>query len=195
MSSIATQSIIIAFGVNLFLTFYVLMRHQSWNRALNRSFAVLSFAFALWNLGAATGISTVIYTGVFMTPPALYLFLVTLLRRTGRQRRTVSSLLITTSFTLVVISYWILNGIPFNGTNLHLLNALAAILSLSVFSWGAYRVGNRMRLTKSNRERARLMYVLAGMTAAAVAGISAVLTTLGFPLQSWSAVCGLIYTV
>jgi len=195
MSSIAIQSTIIAFGVNLFLTFYVLVKLRGWNRALNRNFAVLSFAFALWNLGVATSAPVLVYTGVFMTPAAFYTFLVTLLRQFNRRTRFMSLALTVSSVILIILSVWMLRHPDTPPVRFNYLNALAFSLATPVFAWGVYKVGSRVRLTRSTRERARLAYVLAGLTAAAFAGGAAALTALGYRLQSWTAVAGLFYTV
>ncbi|MCD4654297.1 hypothetical protein K8T06_10230 [bacterium] len=196
MSSIATQSTILAFEVNLFLTFYVLLKLHGWNRALNRNFAVLSFSFALWNLGLATKSQPLIYTGVFMTAPAFYMFLLTLLRQFGQRQRLNGLILTASSICLIFLSFYLLYQPDVTPLTNHLLSIFAFGLSAPVFIWGAYKVGNRVRYTRSNLEQARLVYVLVGMTAAAIAGIAAAISTLGIiNLQSWTPVAGLIYTV
>ncbi|MBN1296687.1 hypothetical protein JXA80_07890 [bacterium] len=191
----ATQSTIIAFGVNLFLTFYVLIKLRGWNRALNRNFAVLSFAFALWNLGVATRTSTLVYTGVFMAPAAFYTFLVTLLRQFNHRTRLLSLYLTISSVVLIAMSIWLINQPTSPAMTYPLLNVLVFSMAMPVFAWGAIRVGNRVRLTRSNRERSRLAYVLTGLTAAGIAGAAAGLSALGYPLQSWTSIAGLFYTV
>lgn len=195
MSSITTQSTIIAFGVNLFLTVYVLVKLQGWNRVLNRNFAVLSFAFALWNLGVAVSAPILVYTGVFMTPAAFYTFLVTLLRQFNPRTRLMSFCLTISSVVLIGLSVWMLRHPDTPPVRFHYLNGLAFSLATPVFAWGVYKVGNRVRLTRSGRERARLAYVLAGLTAAAFAGGTAAITAVGYNLQSWTAIAGLFYTV
>jgi len=194
MSSIATQSTIIAFEVNLFLTFYVL-RLQGWNRALNRNFAILSFAFALWNLGIVTGNQTLVYTGVFITPPAFYMFLISLLRQFGQWQRLIGFSLFVSSFFLILLSFITANKTDSVPVNNHLLNSLAFSLSVPVFIWGTVKLLKRIRLTRSLRERGRLSYVLAGMIAAFIAGIIALISVFGVDIQSWTPIAGLFYTV
>ncbi|MBN1880274.1 hypothetical protein JW823_09215 [bacterium] len=195
MYSIALQATIIAAGVNLFLTIYVLLKHRGWNRALNRYFAVLSFAFALWNLGIAVDSSSLIYIGMFMVPPAFYTFLQTLLRQFDSRERLFSALLIVLSIALIISSTWVFRQPVVIPMVRNTFNALAFCFSAPVFFWGTWRLSNRAKLTRSNRERFRLIFVLIGMTAAAVAGVTAGLAVLGFRLQSWSAVAGLFYTI
>lgn len=195
MTSVATQSTVIAFGVNIFLTFYVLLKLQGWNRALNRTFAILSFAFAVWNLGVAIGRPFLIYTGVFMAPPSFYAFLITLLRQFGRRQRIISTGLIIAGISLITLSYWILSRDSLPDRTFHFLNICALSQSFPVFIWAFLEVGNRIRLTPSSRERIRFIYVLIGLCAAALAGVTATITTFGYNLQSWSALAGLCYSV
>lgn len=195
MYSIALQSTIIAAGVNLFLTFYVLMKHRGWNRALNRYFAVLSFAFALWNLGIAVDSSSLIYVGMFMMPPAFYTFLLTLLRQYDNRERLTGVLLVAVSIVLIAGSLWIFNQPHVSTWVQHSLNLLVFLTAAPVFVWGTIRLGNRARLTRSHRERFRLIFMLIGMTAAAAAGLTAGLSAFGYRLHSWTAVAGLFYTI
>lgn len=195
MFGIAHQSTIIAAGVNLFLTVYVLLKFRGWNRALNRYFAILSFGFALWNLGTAIDASSLVYIGAFMLPPAFYAFLLTLLRQFNRRERLYSIVISSISLFFMFISFYI--PLRFSSPDIfrHILNIMVFTTSAPVFIWGVNRVGNRARLTRSHRERSRLMCILAGMIAAAIAGVTAGLTAFGFNLYSWTAIAGLFYTI
>ncbi len=70
-----TQSAIVAFGINLFLAVYVLVKRQGWRSTINRNFSILSLAFAIWNLGVAVSLHIMLHFGLFIASPALYLFL------------------------------------------------------------------------------------------------------------------------
>jgi two-component system, NtrC family, sensor histidine kinase HydH len=195
MFGIAHQSTIIAAGVNLFLTVYVLLKFRGWNRALNRYFSILSFGFALWNLGTAIDASSLVYIGAFMLPPAFYAFLLTLLRQFNHRERLYSFIISTLSLFFIVISLYLPLRYSSSETVRHILNFMVFTISAPVFIWGVYRLGNRAGSTRSRRERSRLLFILAGMIAAAVAGVTAGLTAFGFNLYSWTAVAGLLYTI
>ncbi len=195
MFGITDQATIIAAGVNLFLTFYVLFKFRGWNRALNRYFAVLSSGFALWNLGVATHSSLLIYTGVFMLPPAFYMFVLALLRQLNRRQRTISGFLGFICGVMILTGLWGLNQEPVSVGFRLMLNLLAFALSAPVWFYSMGRLLNRYRSTRFQQERSRLLFVLTGSASAGIAGITAGLTTAGYRLESWTAIAGLIYTV
>ncbi len=194
MVEFGSQSAVVAFGTNLFLTVYILVKRRGWRTTLNRSFSLLSFSFALWNLGIVLNSHYFFMPGILLVTPATYLFLLVLLRYRALQEVRLSIGLWISS-GLLIITYFLL---AFSLKHTHVLEYLFKILAfLYIFPiviWGAIHLINRIRLTSSRQEKFRLMYVLIGMIAAALGGVTAMLPLLGFQTVSYGALGGLIYT-
>ena len=101
MVDFATQTAIVAFGANLFLTVYVLVKRKGLASTLNQSFSLLSLSFALWNLGLAMHSEFFFHFGILFLPPATYMFLLVLLGRSSMRARRQSLILWVISFLLI----------------------------------------------------------------------------------------------
>ncbi len=195
MNDFGTQSAIVAFGSNLFLTIYVLVKRKGWTRRLNRGFAFLSLTFTLWNLGIAIQSPLLFTLGILYVAPAVYLFLLILLHHHNPRERRLSISLWTSS-TILFSAYLLSSNSVANPSTLSYSYHILSFLYISpVAIWGVFHLFSRIRLTNSRQERFRLIYVFVGMIAAGLSGVTSLLFSFRMPVYSLGAIGGIIYTI
>ncbi|MBN1550233.1 GHKL domain-containing protein [bacterium] len=182
------QSAVAAFGTNLFLTIYVLVKGRGWTRHLNRNFALLSLTFVFWNGGMVFDLGWMFYGGLLLVSPALHMFLMTLLRNKSIKERRINGIL------------WILSALLIlfysNNQRLEIVHKLFSFFFIAPIGvLGVTNLFKRIRITNSRRENLRLWYVLVGMSAAGIGGLTSLASSFYKPVPSLGILGGLIYTV
>lgn len=181
------QSAIVAFGTNLFLALYVLLKQRGWATLLNRGFAFLSITFALWNAGLVFDSPRLFFLGLFLVGPALTMFLMQLLRRHSPRERRYSWVVWILSFFLIADFYYFEQPIV-------LFQILGFVFLAPIGTWGVYHLFLRIQSSGSRREKLRLLYVMVGMVAAGLGGIASLAVLFNTSIRSVGSIGGLIYT-
>ncbi len=181
------QSAIVAFGTNLFLALYVLLKQRGWIALLNRGFAFLSLTFALWNAGLVFGSPRLFFLGVFLVGPAVYMFLMQLLRRHSPRERRFSGV-------IWLISLFLIGDFFYFGQPVLLFQILAFFFLTPIGIWGVYHLYIKIQNAGSRREKLQLWYVMVGMIVAGLGGIASFAVLFDASLRSVGSMGGVAYT-
>ncbi|MBN1355159.1 hypothetical protein JXA40_02700 [bacterium] len=183
-----TQAAAVAFGINTFLFFYVLLNKRGWSSLLNRTFAILILMYAAWNAGNALDNPLLFYSGLFLIAPSLHTFLIVFLRKRGHRERQINRILWGLGILLIVI-------FAYTGFHRTTCGLTALTLITPVGIWGGYYIFRRIQNNASRQERMRFAYVFAGLIAAALGGIASFFQFHRIPVLSVSTLGSLACTI